>query len=286
MKVLVTGAKGQLGYDVMNELVKRGHTAIGADITDFDITDAEMTDAFFNSLRPDAVIHCAAWTAVDLAETEVEKCTLVNKTGTENIVNSCKNTGAKLLYLSTDYVFDGNGTDPWKPYDKRNPLNVYGKTKYEGELAVETYEKHFIVRIAWVFGKNGKNFIKTVLKLAKSCDTLNFVSDQIGTPTYTDDLARLLVDMIETEKYGTYHATNEGGYISWYDFVLEILKQAKIKGKTINPVTSEQFKSPAKRPYNSRLDKNALVENGFVPLPDWKDAVHRYLMEIGEINAD
>ena len=183
-------------------------------------------------------------------------------------------------------MFDGNGTDAWKPYDKRNPLNVYGKTKYEGEIAVETYEKHFIVRIAWVFGKNGKNFIKTVLKLAKSCDTLNFVSDQIGTPTYTYDLARLLVDMIETEKYGTYHATNEGGYISWYDFVLEILKQAKTEGKTVNPVTSEQFKSPAKRPYNSRLDKSALVENGFVPLPDWKDAVHRYLMEIGEINAD
>lgn len=286
LKVLVTGAKGQLGFDVMNELTKRGYTAIGADITDFDITDAKSVDKYITALQPDAVIHCAAWTAVDLAETEIEKCTLVNKTGTENIVNACKKTDAKLLYLSTDYVFDGGGTEPWKPYDKRNPLNVYGKTKYEGELAVEVYEKHFIVRIAWVFGKNGKNFIKTVLKLAKSCDTLNFVSDQIGTPTYTYDLARLLVDMIETEKYGTYHATNEGGYISWYDFVLEILKQAKIEGKTVNPVTSEQFKSPAKRPYNSRLDKSALVKNGFTPLPDWRDAVHRYLMEIGEINAD
>lgn len=286
LKVLVTGANGQLGFDVMNELTKRGYTAIGADITDFDIIDAKSVDKYITALQPDAVIHCAAWTAVDLAETEIEKCTLVNKTGTENVVNACKKIGAKLLYLSTDYVFDGGGTEPWKPYDKRNPLNVYGKTKYEGELAVEQYKKHFIVRIAWVFGKNGKNFIKTVLKLANSYDTLNFVSDQIGTPTYTYDLARLLVDMIETEKYGIYHATNEGGYISWYDFVLEILKQAKIEGKTVNPVTSEQFKSPAKRPYNSRLDKSALVKNGFIPLPDWRDAVHRYLMEIGEINAD
>lgn len=286
MKVLVTGAKGQLGHDVINELIKRNYMAVGTDADDLDIIDEKNVDEFITSLKPDAVIHCAAWTAVDLAETEVEKCTLVNKTGTENIVNACKKTGSKLLYLSTDYVFDGNGTTPWKPYDKRSPLNVYGKTKYEGELAVENYEKHFIVRIAWVFGKNGKNFIKTVLKLAKSYDTLNFVSDQIGTPTYTYDLARLLVDMIETEKYGTYHATNEGGYISWYDFVLEILKQAKIEGKTVNPVTSEQFKSPAKRPYNSRLDKSSLLDNGFIPLPDWKDAVRRYLIEIGEINAD
>lgn len=286
LKVLVTGANGQLGYDVVNELIKRNHTAVGTDAEELDITDKKKVDEFITSLKPDAVIHCAAWTAVDLAETETQKCTLVNKTGTENIVNACQKADAKLLYLSTDYVFDGGGTEPWKPYDKRNPLNVYGKTKYEGELAVEKYEKHFIVRIAWVFGKNGKNFIKTVLKLVESYDTLNFVSDQIGTPTYTYDLARLLVDMIETEKYGIYHATNEGGYISWYDFVLEILNQAKIEGKTVNPVASEQFKSPAKRPYNSRLDKSSLSENGFTPLPDWKDAVHRYLMEIGEINAD
>ncbi len=286
MKVLVTGSKGQLGYDVVNELNKRNHTAIGVDIDDMDITDSASVDSVISSVKPDAVIHCAAWTAVDLAESEEEKCTLVNKTGTENVVNACKKIGAKLLYLSTDYVFNGNGTEPWKPYDERSPLNVYGKTKYEGELAVEKYEKHFIVRIAWVFGKNGKNFVKTVLNLAKSHDTLNFVNDQIGTPTYTYDLARLLVDMIETEKYGKYHATNEGGFISWYDFVLEILKQAGINGKTVNPVTSEQFKAAAKRPYNSRLDKSRLAENGFEPLPDWKDAVKRYLIEIGEINAD
>lgn len=286
MKVLVTGSKGQLGYDVVNELNKRNHTAIGVDIDDMDITDSASVDSVILSVNPDAVIHCAAWTAVDLAESEEEKCTLVNKTGTENVVNACKKIGAKLLYLSTDYVFNGNGTEPWKPYDERSPLNVYGKTKYEGELAVEKYEKHFIVRIAWVFGKNGKNFVKTVLNLAKSHDTLNFVDDQIGTPTYTYDLARLLVDMIETEKYGKYHATNEGGFISWYDFVLEILKQAGINGKTVNPVTSEQFKAAAKRPYNSRLDKSRLAENGFEPLPDWKDAVKRYLIEIGEINAD
>lgn len=286
MKVLVTGSKGQLGYDVVNELNKRNHTAIGVDIDDMDIIDSASVDSVISSVKPDVVIHCAAWTAVDLAESEEEKCTLVNKTGTENVVNACKKIGAKLLYLSTDYVFNGNGTEPWKPYDERSPLNVYGKTKYEGELAVEKYEKHFIVRIAWVFGKNGKNFVKTVLNLAKNHDTLNFVDDQIGTPTYTYDLARLLVDMIETEKYGKYHATNEGGFISWYDFVLEILKQAGINGKTVNPVTSEQFKAAAKRPYNSRLDKSRLAENGFEPLPDWKDAVKRYLIEIGEINAD
>ncbi len=286
MKVLVTGSKGQLGYDVINELNKRNYTAIGVDIDDMDITDSASVDSVISSVKPDAVIHCAAWTAVDLAESEAEKCTLVNKTGTENVVNACKKIGAKLLYLSTDYVFNGNGTVPWKPDDERSPLNVYGKTKYEGELAVEKYEKHFIVRIAWVFGKNGKNFVKTVLNLAESHDTLNFVNDQIGTPTYTYDLARLLVDMIETEKYGKYHATNEGGFISWYDFVLEILKQAGINGKTVNPVTSEQFKVAAKRPYNSRLDKSRLAENGFKPLPDWKDAVKRYLIEIGEINAD
>lgn len=286
MKILVTGANGQLGYDVVNELKKRAHFVYGADISTMDITDENNVASVMQSVCPDAVIHCAAWTAVDLAESEAEKCTLVNKTGTENIVNECIKCGAKLLYLSTDYVFDGEGSTPWKPDDIRNPLNVYGKTKYEGELAVEKYEKHFIVRIAWVFGKNGKNFVKTVLNLAKNHDTLNFVNDQIGTPTYTYDLARLLADMIETEKYGTYHATNEGGYISWYDFVLEILKQAGITGKTVIPVTSGQFVTAAKRPHNSRLDKRTLAENGFAPLPDWKDAVKRYLIEIGEINAD
>jgi len=286
LKVLVTGANGQLGSDVMNELNKRGHVAFGTDVGEMDITDAVSVCSVLLSEKPDAVVHCAAWTAVDLAESEAEKCSLVNKTGTENIVNACKQIDAKLLYLSTDYVFDGEGTAPWQPYDERNPLNVYGQTKYEGELAVEAYKKHFIVRIAWVFGKNGKNFVKTVLKLAKTQDTLHFVNDQIGTPTYTYDLARLLVDMLETEKYGKYHATNEGGYISWYDFVLEILKQAGIAGKTVKPVSSAQFAAPAKRPHNSRLDKHALADNGFAPLPDWRDAVHRYLMEIGEIHAD
>lgn len=286
MRVLVTGANGQLGYDVVNELEKRKYFVYGADISTMDITDANSVLSVMQSVQPDAVIHCAAWTAVDLAESEIEKCTQVNKTGTKNIVNACKSIGAKLLYLSTDYVFDGEGTEPWCTDDARNPLNVYGKTKYEGELAVEKYDKHFIVRIAWVFGKNGKNFVKTVLNLAKTHDTLNFVSDQIGTPTYTYDLARLLADMIESEEYGTYHATNEGGYISWYDFVLEILKQADITGKTVNPVTSEQFATAAKRPHNSRLDKRKLAEKGFAPLPDWRDAVKRYLIEIGEINAD
>lgn len=286
MKVLVTGSNGQLGYDVVNELNKRGHTVFAADINEMDITDAKSVNAVIPAFGPDVVIHCAAWTAVDLAEAEPEKCSLVNKTGTENIVNACRMINAKLLYLSTDYVFSGSGTAPWKPYDSRKPINVYGKTKYEGELAVEKYEKHFIVRIAWVFGKNGKNFVKTVLNLAETHNTLNFVNDQIGTPTYTYDLARLLADMIETDKYGKYHATNEGGYISWYDFVLEILKQAGIRNKTVNPVTSEQFKTAAERPHNSRLDKSRLVENGFKPLPGWKDAVKRYLIEIGEINAD
>ncbi|MDD6728697.1 MAG: dTDP-4-dehydrorhamnose reductase [Eubacteriales bacterium] len=283
MKVLVTGVKGQLGYDVVNELEKRGHTAVGVDVEEMDITDSAAVDSVIRQADPDAVIHCAAWTAVDLAESNVEKCRLVNAVGTENITAVCKALDCKLIYISTDYVFDGEGTRPWEPDDERHPLNVYGQTKYEGELAVEKYEKSYIVRIAWVFGKNGKNFIKTVLNLAKTHDTLNFINDQIGTPTYTYDLARLLVDMAETDKYGKYHATNEGGYISWYDFVVEILKQAKIEGKTVNPVTSEQFKTDAKRPHNSRMSKQKLVDNGFEPLPDWKDAVHRYLIEIEEI---
>lgn len=286
MKVLVTGSKGQLGCDVVKELNKRNHIAIGVDVDYMDITDAKCVKSVINQVNPDAVIHCAAWTAVDLAEMEQEKCTLVNKTGTENIIAACKKSAAKLLYLSTDYVFNGEGTEAWQYDDERNPLNVYGKSKYEGELVVENYEKHFIVRISWLFGKNGRNFVKTVLNLARNYDTLNFVDDQIGTPTYSYDLSRLLVDMIETEKYGKYHVTNEGGYISWYDFVLEILNQASITGKTVTPVSSEQFKVAAKRPHNSRLDKSKIIENGFVPLPDWKDAIKRYLIETGEIDAD
>ncbi len=281
MKILVTGVKGQLGYDVVNELEKRNHEAVGVDIEEMDITNKDSVNDVILNGNFDGVIHCAAWTAVDLAESNVEKCRLVNKVGTENIANACDECAAKLIYISTDYVFNGEGETAWNPDDKREPLNVYGLTKYEGELAVEKLKKHFIVRIAWVFGKNGKNFIKTVLNLAEKFDTLRFVNDQIGTPTYTFDLARLLVDMIESEKYGTYHATNEGGYISWYDFVLEILKQAKIEGKNVIPVSSDEFKTDAKRPSNSRMSKEKLTQNGFELLPDWRDAVKRYLKEIG-----
>lgn len=286
MDIIVTGAKGQLGYDVIKELSKRGHNPIAADIDEMDITSESSVNAFFAGQKNvDAVIHCAAYTAVDLAQSNAETCMLVNAQGTKNIVNAAKNADAKLVYISTDYVFDGEGDTPWQPDDddKRAPLNVYGESKYQGELYVEKYEKSFIVRIAWVFGKNGKNFVDTVLRLAKEHDTLNFVNDQIGTPTYTYDLSRLLVDMVESTKYGKYHATNEGGYISWYDFVLEILKQAGIHGKTVHPVTSDQFKSAAKRPHNSRMDKSKLVLHGFAPLPDWKDALSRYLKETGEV---
>lgn len=281
MRILVTGAKGQLGYDVINELKKRKHIFLGVDIDEMDITNAESVNKVINGFYPDGVIHCAAWTAVDLAESNEDKCRLVNVIGTKNIALACKKNKCKLMYISTDYVFDGEGIRPWEPDDECNPLNVYGQTKYEGELAVKQVEKSYIVRIAWVFGKNGSNFINTVLNLVKTHDTLNFVDDQIGTPTYTFDLARLLVDMIETEKYGIYHATNEGGYISWYDFVVEILRQANINDKTVNPVTSEQFVTVAKRPHNSRMSKQKLSEKGFDLLPDWKDAVNRYLKEIG-----
>ena len=229
MKVFVTGIKGQLGFDVMNELEKRGHEAVGTDVEELDITDAEAVDEFISRVNPDAVIHCAAWTAVDAAEDEenIDKVRAVNASGTENIAKVCKKLDCKMIYISTDYVFDGQGENPWKPDDERSPLNVYGQTKYEGELAVEkNLEKFFIVRIAWVFGVNGKNFIKTMLNLGKSRDSLTVVNDQIGTPTYTYDLARLLVDMAESDKYGRYHATNEGGYISWYDFACEIFRQA------------------------------------------------------------
>lgn len=303
MKVLVTGVNGQLGHDVMNELAKRGHEGIGSDLKSvysgmadgsavtrlpyisMDITDKEKVQEVISKIHPDAVIHCAAWTAVDMAEDDdkVDAVRRVNAEGTRNIAEACKAVDAKMLYLSTDYVFDGQGAVPWKPDDKNyKPLNVYGQTKLEGELAVaETLSRYFIVRIAWVFGKNGNNFVKTMLKVGKTHDTLRVVNDQIGTPTYTYDLARLLVDMIETDKYGYYHATNEGGYISWYDFACEIFRQAGYSTKVVPVTTAEYGLSKAKRPFNSRLDKSKLMENGFKPLPDWKDALKRYLKEIG-----
>lgn len=293
MKVLVTGVKGQLGHDVVNELTKRNHEAIGVDIEEMDITDYSSVESGIKKANPDAVIHCAAWTAVDAAEDvdNQEKVYLVNATGTKHIATLCKELDIKLMYLSTDYVFDGQGTEPWQPDCKDyNPLNVYGKSKLEGELAVsELLKKYFIVRIAWVFGNNGNNFIKTMLKIGKSHDTLTVVSDQIGTPTYTYDLARLLVDMIETDKYGYYHATNEGGFISWYDFAKEIFHQATALGLseyseerlTVSPVTTVEYGiSKAVRPYNSRLDKSKLIDQGFTPLPTWKNALNRYLKEI------
>lgn len=277
MKVFVTGVKGQLGYDVVNELEKRGHTAIGVDIEDLDITDAAAVDKMITETAPEAVIHCAAWTAVDAAEDNEEKCRQVNVNGTENIAKVCKKLDCKMMYISTDYIFDGKGTRPWEPDDPvTTPLNVYGQTKYEGELAVRNnVEKFFIVRIAWVFGK-GKNFIKTMLNLGKTHDHLTVVNDQYGTPTYTYDLARLLVDMIETDKYGNYHATNEGGYITWYDFACEIFRQAGMD-VDVEPVSSAQYAAKAKRPENSRMNKQKLADNGFGPLPDWKDALRRYL---------
>lgn len=278
MRVLVTGVKGQLGYDVMNELAKRGHEGIGVDIQEMDITDAASVEKVITEAAPDAVIHCAAYTAVDAAEDNVDLCRRVNAGGTENIARVCKALNCKMMYISTDYVFNGQGTRPWEPDDEREPLNVYGQTKYEGELAVEALEKFFIVRIAWVFGVNGKNFIKTMLNLGKTRDHLTVVADQIGSPTYTYDLARLLVDMIETDKYGRYHATNEG-LCSWYEFACEIFKQAGMN-VTVSPVTSDQYPAKAKRPMNSRMDKSKLDEMGFERLPSWQDALGRYLKEI------
>lgn len=282
MKVLVTGVKGQLGHDVVKELEKRGHEAVGVDIEEMDITDAGSVKRVMERERPEAVIHCAAWTAVDAAEDNEEKVRLVNAKGTEYIAGECKALGCKMMYISTDYVFDGQGSEPWQPDCKSyKPLNIYGQTKLEGELAVAgALEKYFIVRIAWVFGKNGNNFIKTMLKLGKTHDTLRVVNDQIGTPTYTYDLARLLADMIETEKYGYYHATNSGGYISWYDFAVEIFRQAGYKVNVIPVTTAEYGQSKARRPFNSRLDKSKLIQNGFTPLPAWQDALGRYLKEI------
>ena len=302
MKVFVTGVCGQLGHDVMNELSKRGYEGIGTDIApeyagvqdgtaitkapyvSLDITDKQAVTKIITDIHPDVIVHCAAWTAVDMAEDDdkVEKVRAINAGGTQNIADVAKAIDAKMVYISTDYVFDGQGTDPWDPDCKDyKPMNVYGQTKLEGELAVaNTLSKYFIVRIAWVFGKNGRNFIKTMLKVGKTHDEVRVVNDQIGTPTYTFDLARLLVDMIETDKYGYYHATNEGGYISWYDFTKEIYKDAGYTTKVM-PVTTEEYGlSKAARPFNSRLDKSKLAENGFTPLPSWQDAVKRYIDEL------
>lgn len=302
MKVLVTGVAGQLGHDVMNELHKRGYEGVGSDIApqysgaddgtavtkmdyvQMDITNSEEVTETIKKVNPDVVVHCAAWTAVDLAEESEnkEKVMAINVGGTENIARVCKKLDCKMVYISTDYVFGGYGTRPWEEDCKDYaPLNVYGESKLMGEKVVSlNLEKYFIVRIAWVFGVNGNNFIKTMLNVGKKFDTLKVVNDQIGTPTYTYDLSRLLVDMIETDKYGYYHATNEGGYISWYDFACEIFKQAGYKTK-VNPVTTEEYGvSKARRPFNSRLNKTKLVDNGFTPLPDWKDALSRYLKEI------
>ena len=294
MKVFVTGVGGQLGHDVINELTSRGYEAIGSDVVDMvlsgvpyvalDITDKIEVERVIAEIRPDAIIHCAAWTAVDAAEDadKQEKVKAINVDGTQNIANAAKMVDAKMVYISTDYVFDGQGTAPWEPDCKEYaPLNVYGQTKLGGELAVSsTLVKYFIVRIAWVFGLNGGNFIRTMLQVGKNHPQVRVVNDQIGTPTYTYDLARLLVDMIESEKYGYYHATNEGGYISWYDFTKEIYRQTGMDTEVL-PVTTEEYGlSKAARPFNSRLDKKKLTDNGFVPLPDWKDALQRYLQEL------
>ena len=302
MRIFVTGVGGQLGHDVMNELAKRGYEGVGSDIApsysgiadgtavttmpfeQIDITDKASVEKVIKEANVDAVIHCAAWTAVDAAEDpeNIAKVRAVNAGGTRNIAQVCKKLDCKMMYISTDYVFNGQGTQPWQPDCKDYaPLNVYGQTKLEGELAVaNTLEKYFIVRIAWVFGKNGSNFIKTMLNVGKKHDTVRVVSDQIGTPTYTLDLARLLVDMAESEKYGYYHATNEGGYISWYDFTCEIYKQAGYATRVVPVTTAEYGLSKAARPFNSRLDKSKLAENGFQPLPAWQDALQRYLKEI------
>lgn len=305
MRFFVTGVGGQLGHDVMNELSKRGYEGVGSDLAptysgvadgsnvtkmpyiSLDITNRNDVEKVISAVNPDAVIHCAAWTAVDLAEEEdkIEKVRAINAGGTENIAAVCKKIGCKMTYISTDYVFDGQGTESWKPDCKDyKPLNVYGQTKLEGELAVSrALEKYFIVRIAWVFGLNGKNFIRTMLNVGAAHDTVRVVNDQIGTPTYTQDLARLLVDMNETEKYGYYHVTNEGEYISWYDFTCEIFRQAGYSTKVI-PVTTEEYgMNKAARPFNSRLDRSKIIEAGFEPLPDWKDALNRYLKEIGAV---
>ena len=298
--IIVTGACGQLGFDVVKELNSHGKEIVATDIKSeavglpigvkyiqLDITDRDAVMHVIGHSNPDAVIHCAAWTAVDAAEEPEnrEKVFAINAAGTRNLAAACKEIGAKLLYISTDYVFDGQGTEPWQPdCNAYAPLNVYGQSKLEGELAVkELLDRYFIVRIAWVFGKNGKNFVKTMLRVGKTHDTVRVVTDQIGTPTYTPDLARLLADMIQTDKYGVYHATNEGGFISWYDFTCEIYRQAGLHTQVLPVTTAEYGLSKAKRPFNSRLDKSKLTEQGFRRLPDWKDALHRYLSDIGEL---
>ena len=296
MRFLVTGVGGQLGHDVLNELDKRGYEAVGTDILDevqssfpyvkLDITNESEVAKAIATIRPDVIVHCAAWTAVDAAEDEEnrEKVTAINSNGTRYIAQAARTADAKMIYISTDYVFDGTGERPWQPDDRNYaPLNVYGQSKLDGEMAVSgLLDKYFIVRIAWVFGKNGKNFIKTMLNVGKTHDEVRVVNDQIGTPTYTYDLARLLVDMAETDKYGYYHATNEGGYISWYDFTCEIYRQAGLATKVTPVTTAEYGLSKAARPFNSRLDKSKLTENGFTPLPTWQDALSRYLEELKE----
>lgn len=281
MKILVTGFKGQLGYDVVNEAISRGIEAVGVDIDEMDITKAEQVNKVIKEGKYDAVVHCAAWTAVDKAEDPelLETVKKVNVEGTVNIANMCEELDIPMMYFSTDYVFDGQGETPWDEYSKRNPLNVYGQTKYEGELAVEKLEKHFIIRIAWVFGVNGNNFIKTMLKLGKERGAVSVVNDQIGNPTYTYDLAKLVVDMIQSDKYGTYHATNSGDFISWYDFACEIFKQAGL-AVDVTPVDSNAFPALAKRPNNSRMNQSELDKNGFDRLPSWQNALNRYLNEI------
>jgi len=283
MRVLVTGVKGQLGYDVVNELGKRGHEAVGVDVEEMDITDTEAVEKGITEANVEAVIHCAAYTAVDAAEDNKEICRKVNVDGTENIAKVCKKLDLKMIYISTDYVFDGLGTRPWEPDDKQEPMNVYGQTKYEGELAVTKHlDKYYIVRIAWVFGVNGKNFIKTMLNLGETKDQLTVVCDQVGSPTYTYDLAVLLVDMVETDKYGFYHATNEG-LCSWYEFACEIFKQAGMNVTVVPVTTAEYTKAKAKRPYNSRMNKDKLDANGFKRLPAWQDALTRYLKIIRSV---
>lgn len=281
MRVFVTGVKGQLGYDVVKELEKRGMEAIGVDIEEMDITDAESVNRVIKETAPDAVIHCAAYTAVDAAEENEAVCRKVNAEGPRNIARVCKELDIKMIYISTDYVFDGQGERPWEPEDARDPKSVYGRTKYEGELAVEELlEKYFIVRIAWVFGINGKNFVKTMINLAKTHDSLRVVNDQFGSPTYTYDLAKLLVDMVQTDQYGIYHATNEG-FCSWYDFACAIFREAGIQME-VQPVSSEEYGAKANRPANSRMSKEKLTANGFEKLPAWQDALKRYIKALKE----